>query len=63
MLKEEFLIPAHLTQRELAKRLKVSYPRINELIQGRRGMTPDTALRLERLLGVEAGFWPNLQLA
>jgi len=63
MLKEEFLIPAHLTQRELAKRLKVSYPRINELIQGRRGMTPDTALRLERLLSVEAEFWLNLQLA
>jgi addiction module HigA family antidote len=63
MLKEEFLVPARLTQRELATRLKASYPRINELIQGRRGMTPDTALRLERLLGVEAGFWPNLQLA
>jgi addiction module HigA family antidote len=63
MLKEEFLIPMSLTQRELAQRLRVSYPRLNDLIHGRRGMTPDTALRLERLLGVEAQFWLNLQLA
>jgi addiction module HigA family antidote len=63
MLKEEFLTPLDLTQRELARRLRVSYPRLNELIHARRGMTPDTALRLERLLGVEAQFWLNLQLA
>ena len=63
MLKEEFLTPLGLTQRELAKRLKISYPRLNELIHARRGMTPDTALRLEQLLGVEAQFWLNLQLA
>lgn len=63
MLQEEFLLPLGLTQRELSRRLKISYPRMNELIHGRRGMTPDTALRLERLLGVEAQFWLNLQLA
>jgi addiction module HigA family antidote len=63
MLKEEFLAPLGLTQRELAQRLRVSYPRLNELIHGRRGVTPDTVLRLERLLGVEAQFWLNLQLA
>jgi antitoxin HigA-1 len=63
MLKEEFLAPLGLTQRELARRLRVSYPRLNEVINGRRGLTPDTALRLERLLGVEAQFWLNLQLA
>jgi addiction module HigA family antidote len=63
MLEQEFLIPLGLTQRELAKRLHISYPRLNELIHARRGMTPDTALRLERLLGVEAQFWLNLQLA
>src|SRR5579862_6758574 len=62
MLQEEFLKPLALTQRELARRLRISYPRLNELIHGRRGMTPDTALRLERLLGVEAQFWLNLQL-
>jgi len=63
MLLEEFLKPIGVTQRELATRLGVSYPRINELIHGKRGMTPDTALRLERLFGMEAQFWLNLQLA
>ncbi len=63
MLREEFLVPLGLTQRELAVRLGVSYPRVNELVQGRRGVTPDTALRLERLFGMEAQFWLNLQLA
>ena len=63
MLLEEFLRPLGLTQRELAARLGVSYPRINELIHGRRGVTPDTALRLQRLFGMPAPFWLNLQLA
>jgi len=63
MLREEFLRPLGLTQRETARRLGISYPRLNELIHGRRGVTSDTALRLERLLGVEAQFWLNLQLA
>ena len=63
MLLEEFLKPLGLTQTELAERLGVSYPRVNELVHGKRNMTPDTALRLERLLGVEAQFWLNLQLA
>ena len=62
MIRAEFLEPLGLTQRELAKRLGVSYPRVNELVQGHRGVTPDTALRLERLLGMEAQFWLNLQL-
>src|SRR6266496_1197436 len=63
MLLEEFLKPFALTQRELAEHLGVSYPRVNELIHGKRGVTPDTALRLERLFGMEAQFWLNLQLA
>jgi addiction module HigA family antidote len=63
MLLEEFLKPMALTQVDLAARLGVSYPRVNELIHGKRDMTPDTALRLERLFGVEAQFWLNLQLA
>ena len=62
MFNKEFLTPLGITQRDFARRLRVSYPRLNELIHGRRGMTPDTALRLERLLGVEAQFWLNLQL-
>jgi addiction module HigA family antidote len=63
MLLEEFLKPLAITQTELADRLGVSYPRINEIVHGRRGIRPDTALRLERLLGMEAQFWLNLQLA
>ena len=63
MLLEEFLMPLGMTQTELAQRLGVSFPRVNELIRGKRGITPDTALRLERLLGMEAQFWLNLQLA
>lgn len=63
MLLHEFLQPLGLTQRELAEKLGVSYPRVNELINGKRGVTPDTALRLERLFGMEAQFWLNLQLA
>jgi addiction module HigA family antidote len=63
MLFEEFLRPLGVTQRELATRLGVSYPRINELIHGKRAVTPDTALRLEQLLGMPAQFWLNLQLA
>ena len=62
MLLEEFLKPLGITQAEIAKLIGVSYPRVNELINGRRGMAPDTALRLERLFGMEAQFWLNLQL-
>jgi len=63
MLMEEFLKPLKMTQAELAGKLGVSYPRVNELIHGKRGVTPDTALRLEQLFGMEAQFWLNLQLA
>src|SRR5207302_1789067 len=52
MLQEEFLKPLGLTQSEFAVRLGVSSPRLNELIRAKRGMTPDTALRLERVLGM-----------
>jgi len=63
MLLEEFLKPLGMSQKELAAKLGVSYPRVSELIHGKRGMTPDTALRLERLFGMEAQFWLNLQMA
>jgi addiction module HigA family antidote len=62
MLLEEFLIPMGLTQRDLAKGIQVPYQRINEVVRGRRGITPSTALRLEKFLGMSAGFWMNLQL-
>lgn len=62
MLKEEFLIPMGLTQRELADGIQVPYQRINELINGKRGITPSTALRLGKYFGNTPGFWMNLQL-
>jgi len=61
MLFEEFVKPLELTQTELARRLAVSYPRLNEIIKGRRSVTPDTALRLSRVLGMSADFWLGLQ--
>lgn len=51
-----------LTQKELADGIRVPYQRINDLIHGRRGITPSTALRLARFFGTSAGFWMNLQL-
>lgn len=61
MLLEEFLKPLGLSQSEFAVRLGVSYPRLNEIIKRRRSVTPDTALRLERVLGMSADFWLGLQ--
>ena len=62
MLFEEFLRPMGLTQRALAKAVHVPYQRINELVNGRRGITPSTALRLAKYFGMAADFWMNLQL-
>ncbi len=62
MLLEEFLNPLNLTQRELATAIHVPYQRVNELVNGRRGITPSTALRLGRCFNVSAAFWLNLQL-
>ncbi len=62
MLLEEFLRPMGITQRELADAIRVPYQRINEIINGRRGITPSTALRLARFFGMSPDFWMNLQL-
>jgi len=62
MLIEEFLKPMGLTQRELADAIHVPYQRVNEIINGRRGMTPSTALRLSKFFSVTPDFWMNLQL-
>lgn len=62
MLREEFLIPMNLTQKELADSIKVPYQRINEIISGKRGVTPSTALRLAKYFGMTADFWLNLQI-
>ncbi len=61
MLLAEVLRPGGLTQRDLADGICVPYQRVNELIRGRRGITPSTALRLAKFFGNSAAFWLNLQ--
>jgi antitoxin HigA-1 len=61
MLLEEFLKPLAISQSAFAIRLGVSFPRLNEIIRGKRSVTPDTALRLARVLGMSADFWLGLQ--
>ncbi|MEE8583502.1 MAG: HigA family addiction module antitoxin, partial [Acidobacteriota bacterium] len=62
MLLEEFLKPLGISQSAFAIRLGVSFPRLNEIVHGKRSVTPDTALRLERVLRMPADFWLGLQL-
>ncbi|MBL0169976.1 MAG: HigA family addiction module antidote protein [Gemmatimonadaceae bacterium] len=62
MLLEEFLNPMGLSQRALADGIRVPYQRVNELVNGRRGVTPHTALRLAKYFGTTAELWMNLQL-
>ena len=61
MLREEFLKPLGLSQRDLALRIDVPYQRVNELVNRRRGVTPATALRLAKVFGTTPGFWITLQ--
>ena len=61
MLREEFLAPLELTQTELAQRLDVPVGRINQILQDKRAVTADTAVRLSRVLGMSAEFWLGLQ--
>ena len=61
MLLEEFLKPLGVSRVAFAARLRVSCPRLNEIVRRRRGVTPDTALRLARVTGMSADFWLGLQ--
>lgn len=62
-LARQFLVPLALTQGEAAARLGVSRRRINELLGGRRGMSPDTAIRCALAFGLPAGYWLAMQAA
>jgi addiction module HigA family antidote len=61
ILREEFLIPLGISAHALAMELKVSAPRINDIVRERRSITPDTALRLARYFGTTPQFWLNIQ--
>ena len=60
---EDFLVPLGITQKDAAERLRISYPRMNEIVKGKRAVTPDTALRFAKFTGTEPEFWLNLQQA
>ena len=62
MLLEEFLTPMGISQKDLADSIEVPYQRINEIVNGLRGITPSTALRLAKFFDMSADFWMNLQL-
>lgn len=61
ILRLDFLDPMGMTQRELADGIKVPYQRVNEIVNGKRGVTPSTALRLARFFDMTPGYWLNLQ--
>ncbi|MBD3795130.1 MAG: HigA family addiction module antidote protein [Epsilonproteobacteria bacterium] len=61
ILREEFLVPFGLTQIQLAKELQTSFRAVNELINGKRGVTVEMALRLSKYFGTTPQLWLNLQ--
>jgi antitoxin HigA-1 len=61
-LREDFLPEAGLSQSEAARRLRMSFRRLNEIVNQRRAVTPDTALLLAKLFGQTPDFWMNLQM-
>lgn len=63
MLLEEFLKPLGITQTQLSELIHVPLQRVNQIVKGKRSVTPDTALRLSRLFGTTPDFWLNGQLA
>ncbi len=63
ILLQEFLEPLQLTQATLARAIGIPQNRVNELVRGKRGVTPETALLLSGFFGNSAEFWMNLQTA
>ncbi len=61
ILMEEFLKPMGISQYRVAKDINVSARRVNEIVLGKRSITPDTALRLSMYFGLSERFWINLQ--
>jgi len=63
ILREEFLAPLGMSAHAVALALRVPAPRINDIVRERRGVTPDTAMRLARYFGGDTESWLALQLA
>jgi addiction module HigA family antidote len=62
VLREEFLFPTGMSVNQLALALRISTPRLNQVVRGISAVTPNTALRLARYLNTTPDFWLNLQL-
>jgi addiction module HigA family antidote len=62
ILLNDFLFPMGMTQKQLAAGIRVPFQRVNELVAGKRGITPSTALRLAKYFGNSPSFWLNLQM-
>ena len=63
VLLEEFLVPMGISQVALAKHLSVPVQRVNEIVNGKRGVTPNTAWLLAQAFGTTPEFWMNLQVS
>lgn len=61
ILREEFLVPLGISSHQLALALRVPATRLNDIVNQKRGITADTALRLSRYFGTTSRFWMNLQ--
>lgn len=61
ILKEEFLVPMHISAYRLPKEINIPQTRISEIIHGRRAISADTAIRFSRFFGTTPEFWLNLQ--
>ena len=61
ILLEEFLKPLEISQSKLARDLNVPVGRVSDIVQGKRAITPDTALRLAVYFNMTPEFWMNLQ--
>ncbi len=61
ILLEEFLKPREMTQSELSEKLEIPLQRVNSIVNGKRGVTPETAILLARFFETTAEFWMNLQ--
>lgn len=62
VLLDEFLVPMEITQSALAEALCIPFQRVNQIVKGKRAITPDTALRLSRYFGTSPDLWLNMQL-
>ena len=61
ILREDFMMPLGISINQLSRDLSVPPNRISEIVNGKRSITVDTALRFQRYFGIEAQFWLNLQ--